>query len=291
MMANSPQDAIRGQVGNMSMPSLQQVYSQTLNLVLGTAINLDFKSLVNQNKLENIQGIFADNSAGTSILEITAIATNTTFKIPPGYQGVMPLYMTADMALNISGAGTVPVTFLNFPTPAAVWPATAGSSSNTYTGDDLNTRDSNIAAHTVAGGIQTMQRVLGGGDAPKYLRQGSAFHGTLTANGTTTIVTGAPTFFLTSARVYVSGNAAFTAPTNLVVTLAGSVSGTIAAASLYGVATVPLVTTVGYTMIDISGVDFVGSASGENLTLTVAGANFASGLIDYTIGAGTTADI
>lgn len=112
-----------GAVSTFSMPTLQQVYSQIFTLTSGQTVNLDFKPLVNQHKVSSIQGVYIDNSLGTATFTLLVVATLQLISIPAGYQGIMPLYMTADNVVQLTGNGTVPVIFNNFPTPAAVWKA------------------------------------------------------------------------------------------------------------------------------------------------------------------------
>ena len=122
-MTNNVNDTLIGGVSNFTMPTVQQTYSQTFTLTTGTNVIIDFKTPVNQNKINSIQGVYIDNSAGTTACVVQANATNQRVSIPAGYQGIMPFYMTADNVVTISGNGSVPIIFNNFPTPAAVWKA------------------------------------------------------------------------------------------------------------------------------------------------------------------------
>lgn len=122
-MSNNVNDTIIGGVSNFLMGKLQQVYSQVFALTPGTTVVLDFKSLVNQNKIDSIQGVYIDNSAGSAPFVLTVVATLQNVPIPAGFMGIMPLYVTADNVVQLTGNGNVTVIFNNFPTPAAVWSA------------------------------------------------------------------------------------------------------------------------------------------------------------------------
>lgn len=122
-MSNNVNDTLIGGVSNFTMPILQQVYSQVFVLASGTTLSLDFKPLVNQNKIGSIQGVYIDNSAGSVPATLLVVATLQMISIPAGFQGIMPLYITADNVVQLTGNGNVTVIFNNFPTPAAVWKA------------------------------------------------------------------------------------------------------------------------------------------------------------------------
>lgn len=113
-------------VSNGNPPPSPQANAFQLVLISGAAQALDLKPLANLHRIKNIQGIFVDNSAGSSAVSIST-AAGQNFIVPTSYQGVMPLYLSADQVLTISGDGNVNFVLLNFPTPASVWPtATTG---------------------------------------------------------------------------------------------------------------------------------------------------------------------
>lgn len=120
-------------VNTGTKPVISQVYSFPLTLVGGSITSFDLKPLANNHRIQNVQGIFVDNSAGTIPLTVTT-AAGQIFKIPAGYQGVMPIYLSPDNVITFAGTGTVNVTLLNFPTPAAVWNATTSGSVVTISG-------------------------------------------------------------------------------------------------------------------------------------------------------------
>lgn len=123
MTQNAQGNSIGG-VSNFQISGSPEVYSQLYNLVPGTALELDFKPLVNQRKVSRIQGVFIDNTDGAAEVVLTVTATLQRLSCPIGFQMIMPLYMTADMVVTVSGDGLIPIIFNNFPTPAAVWSAT-----------------------------------------------------------------------------------------------------------------------------------------------------------------------
>src|ERR1700749_812468 len=116
-MANSIYNIQPFQVSTMETPSTSQVYSTLLNLDMSspTAV-IDLKSLANLHRVGNVQGIWMENSAGTTSLSVT-MASLQTFTIPAGWQGLAPIYLSADNVLTFTGQGLVGIVLINVPTP------------------------------------------------------------------------------------------------------------------------------------------------------------------------------
>jgi hypothetical protein len=136
-------EATGNQTSNGIVPKVGRVYSFSLALSANTSAPVDLKPLANLHRIDNVQGVFIANSAGTAQLQVSTSA-GATLKIPAQYQGVMPLYLSADNVLTFSGAGTVTVTLLNFPTPAMVWP-TEGSGTVQVSGT-VSVQDAQVEA-------------------------------------------------------------------------------------------------------------------------------------------------
>lgn len=126
-------NASKNQVPNGITPKVANVYSFPITLIANAAQVIDLKTLANLNRISNVQGIFIDNSANGTSFSVQTTA-GQRLQIPAGYQGVMPLYLSQDGTLTLNGGGTVQLTLLNFPTPAAVWPATSSSTIVTISG-------------------------------------------------------------------------------------------------------------------------------------------------------------
>lgn len=289
-MTNSVMNMIRQIVSNMSMPQAQNSWGQTLNLVGGVPVTLDFKTLANQNSIQNIQGLWVDNSAGTAACVVSVPATLQNFTVPAGYQGVTPLYVSPDLVIIFSGTGAVPVVFTNFPTPVGVWPAnTAASGAFTFTGGNLNTRDVNIAAAVDGGAIDTVQKLYTGGDTQVHHRSGNVISGTTAAAGTTVILAGAPSVFLSSAHVSISGGAQVAAPGLVNVRLFFGTSGlTIFNKNVFLGNAAPGVDQAPFQLFSLSNLDYLGALAADNLSITL-GTALTVGNLEWTVGAGTTA--
>jgi len=290
MALNNISNLIRQTVSNMLMPQKSNIWGMTLALTGGVPISLDFKTLANQNTVDNIQGIWIDNSAGTAALVLSVPASLQNFTVPIGYQGVAPLYVTPDLVINFTGAGNVPVTFLNFPTPVGVWPAnTAASGAFTFTGGNLNTRDTTIASLAEAGGLDVIEKLYASGDTPVHHRSGNPISGNITAAGTTVLLAGAPSVFLSSADVSISGGAQIAVAGLVNVRLFFGTSGlTIFNKNIFLGAAAPGVDQGPFTLFRLSNLDYLGALAGDNLSITL-GTALTVGSLEYTLGAGTTA--
>jgi len=107
-------------VGNN--PQVPQVYTFPVVLLSGATLDIDLKPLANTHRMQNVQGVFLDNSLGSTALALTTTA-GQNIVIPAGGQAVMPLYLSAIGTITLTGTGEVNITLLNFPTPACVWGA------------------------------------------------------------------------------------------------------------------------------------------------------------------------
>jgi hypothetical protein len=123
---NSIYESVGRQVSNGITPKISNMYSFPLTLVAGAVLELDLKPLFNLHRIQNPQGIFIDNSEGTDTCTFST-SGGPTVSIAAGWQALLPLYMSADGVFNVSGDGSVDITLLNFPTPAAVWPSNSAA--------------------------------------------------------------------------------------------------------------------------------------------------------------------
>jgi hypothetical protein len=120
-------------VSNGITPKSPNVYSFQIVLVANTPQVFDLKSLANLHRIENVQGIFIDNSGASNGAVTVKMTSGQIFTIPGTYQALMPLYLSGDQTITMSGSGTLNFCLINFPTPAAVWPS-AGTAVAQITG-------------------------------------------------------------------------------------------------------------------------------------------------------------
>lgn len=279
-----------GQTSNMTMTGSQKVFSNILQLSAGVPQSFDFKSLANKHQIDNIQGVWIDNSQGQTPFSLTVNATFQVFTVPAGYQGVAPLYVTPDLVCTLAGSGQVAVVFQNFPTPAAVWPASGPvplpPGGFTFSGNSLETLDTGLAAKTEAGGLKAVEMLLSPGDVPIHARAGQPIFGSTIASGAVILAaSGVLRPFVTDFNIQVSANAvpiggagAFTAA----LTFVGS--GLIVwEGQIWLNAAPPHVTN---TVISRTGLNYLG-APGDSLQLTF-GPLFSAGVLFYNVGCGMT---
>ncbi len=209
------------------------------------------------------------------------MASLQTFTIPAGYQGLAPVYLSADNVLTFSGQGQVGIVLINVPTPVAVWPASSTAAGTTQQVADaiLNGQVETPGSFT-NGGLSTMEKVLGPLDTIQHVRAGSAHAGTLATASTVAVITGAPGSFVTGIDIYVQGGSTGAAATTI--TVAFSTVGTILTRQI------PLSVTAlaGSQLVSLTGLQLLGPA--DNVTITSSAA-FTAGGIAYTIFGGTTA--
>lgn len=113
-----------------------------LTLVGGIAQRVDFRAQQYSLRLQDVQTIKIDNSAGSASFSVDC-PNGDNITIPAGWQGVFPCYVpNSNPVFVFSGTGTVKITFMNFQQPLATWGATASFS---YNGNSLNVYDATLA--------------------------------------------------------------------------------------------------------------------------------------------------
>lgn len=101
-----------------------------LDFSLDTQFTLDLQNLIQRNFISMVQGVFLDNSANGSQLEVKFAGTGQSIKIAPNRQGYrIVLCPNPVNSIAFSSTGGVPVTviLLNFPVTNSDWPAITGA--------------------------------------------------------------------------------------------------------------------------------------------------------------------
>jgi hypothetical protein len=107
-----------------------------VSLTAGQPIALDLKPLANLQRAFDFKSIFIDNSAGTSGVSVSMKAMGTVI-IPPAYQAIIPIFMSADNVLTFAGAGTVNFTLVDRDVHLGVW-NTAGGGGSANLGNNVD---------------------------------------------------------------------------------------------------------------------------------------------------------
>ena len=282
MSASNPSvNAVSVAVG--AVAKQPRIYEFSLTLVTNTPQSFDLRPLQYLNRIKEVQGIFVDNSAGTSPCSISAGGAAPLI-VPGGYQGMLPLYLSDNAVLLISGAGLVNFVLTNFSVPAAVWIANGASAD--VIGGLLQVQDAAIEALIANGALNVSNVGYGTADALVHKRFGSPFAGSLTAAATAAIITGAPSVFLTNIDVTLSPDATLASAGILTITGALAIS---AVNVFVRKIWVPATAADGNptTICHIDNLNIVGALSGDNFDLTLSVA-LLTGSVEYTIVGGTT---
>lgn len=115
--------------GSRAMP-------QTLDFSLENPININLSDEVRNSKIEFVQAIFVDNSKNPNSINCSCKTTGQNVNIPAGWQGFIPVLASSDQpkfTFSTVGTLTVPVFYLSFPCPLALWPTGSGSTGYDYT--------------------------------------------------------------------------------------------------------------------------------------------------------------
>lgn len=88
---------------------------------------LDGSQIVQQGKIEYLQGVFIDNSSNNNPLSLTMSTTNQTIICPPKSQGYFAIMVPDPPQIvaktTIVNGLVIPMFFYNVPIQAAVWSA------------------------------------------------------------------------------------------------------------------------------------------------------------------------
>jgi len=141
-------------IGNSTLPPegpRAVPYTLDFSLTAGYTINVSdlLSSGPGKPGLSAIQGFYADNSASTTSLVITASTTQQKISVPASSQGYVPILSPTSGTITVQSAGGVVVylDIYNVPLPAILWNAAATFSfvSGGTANGALKTADMNIA--------------------------------------------------------------------------------------------------------------------------------------------------
>lgn len=110
-------------------------------------INLSFEQKTS--RLEYVQSIYIDNSLNPATITAVMKTTGQSISIPAGWQGYFPVLASVDepkISFSTTGTPLVPVFFLSFPLPLAIWPASTLANAVTITGNPATDGSTTITA-------------------------------------------------------------------------------------------------------------------------------------------------
>lgn len=272
-------------VANGQRPTPSKIYSFSAVLTAGIVGTVDLRGLQNLNILQQVQGMFVDNSANNASATIE-IATGMSILVPGLSQGFFPIFVPPNAPVfNLTGNGTVTVTLTNFALPASVWGNV--SLGNVFSGSPLAVKDAALEACIAAAvsALQTTPLYLSGGDAwiPQRLGSMAAF-AAVSAAGTTILIAGSPSAFVTGIYASLTPNATLAAAGNLTVTLRSTSIASIAQRTIY----VPAAgANLEKLVFDLSSINVVPGAT-DSIEIVLSAA-LTAGSLETTIYGGTTA--
>lgn len=270
---------------NKGSPNLAKTYGFSLALVSGTIQSVDLRFFQNLNVLQEVQGIYLDNSANTTALTVT-IPSGQTIVIPPNGQAMMPVYVALTTPVfTFAGNGNVGIILNNFPTPASVW--VSSNQTIPVTGGLVQTQDVALDGIIINGALSTSGAMYGPGDVINHKRNGQAYTGSL-ANGTTTLIAGTPSCFVTDIDVAMDPQAVMASLTDVTIAFQFVTAGLI-------ITRTAQINTAGLTgnagpinIIKLSGASLLGAVTSDSLQVVVSGLALTAGAIRYTVLGGTT---
>jgi len=104
--------------------------SVPLDFSQSTVYTLDIQNLIQRSFITMVQGVFLDNSANGSTLEISFGSSGQNIKIAPnrqGYRIVLCPNPANQIVFTSTGGVSVTVILLNFPVTNSDWPAITGA--------------------------------------------------------------------------------------------------------------------------------------------------------------------
>lgn len=129
-----------------------------------TSITVNLKSAIDDDILEFVQAVYIDNSNSATPFTIQSRISNAFYSIPPGAQAYLPIVApnTASFTTSSTGGVVVPIQFLSYPVPTAVWNSGgAGSSSFVLGAVTINGSQGVDGSGTITTG-GTAQSLFGG---------------------------------------------------------------------------------------------------------------------------------
>ena len=279
-----------GQSNGLSVGASAQratTYSFTTTLVPGTTQTIDLRALQNINVVQDVQGIHIDNSLNASAVYVVS-ATGQTLTCPPYSWGQAPFYCPpGSPVFTMTGNGTISVALNNFPTPLNFVSAT-NQAPIPVVGGYAQTQDITLASSLQNGLINMSPASYGNGDSKIHNHVGIAYQGTLTVGTPVTVASGTTgsAAFINAVKVWMDANAAAATAGTIEITVAFANAGTIAQTVGYVGTSAPTGNVPPVVLLDLSGLNLLGTNTGDSLTISATGTSLTTGSLRYTAIAG-----
>jgi len=262
-----------------------------LNLTANPSQSFDFLLAQEQTRISMVQCIWVDNRQNTVPLQIAWDGVGMVTRIPARYQGFVPVLVLNPPKFTVTCPGGVAaqMTLLNVPMPAFLW-ATENVIPTYDSNGNLLVSDALLDAAISGSKVQVANSVRGNSDVqqPEFCSD-KWFTGTRAAAGVTTIMTGAPGFYVTHFELGFTGNATLAAAASVVVDIRDN-GVAIAQQDVFLPATgaafaLPLIRIMGSEHLN-----YISPNNAANLQVNL-GTALSAGALWWRIGAGITATI
>lgn len=262
-----------------------------LNLTANPSQTFDFLLAQEQTRISMVQCIWVDNRLNTVPLEIVWNGLGMVTRIPARYQGFVSVLVLnpPKFTVNCAGGTTAQLTLLNVPMPAFLW-ATENVIPNYDANGNLLVSDALLDGAISGNRVQVANGVRGNNDVtqPEFLAD-RLLTGTRAAAGQTTIITGAPGFFMTAFELGFTGNATIAAAANVVVDIRdGGVA--IAQQDVFLPATGAPFALPNFTVMRFDRIGYISPNNASNLQVNL-GTALTAGALWWRIACGITAVI
>lgn len=261
-----------------------------LDFSLQQSFTIDLTQSARLKQIDIIQGVFFDNSLNTTPLTIVTKTTNQNLSCPGSSQGYLPLFAgdTPIFTVTCQGGHRATIFFNNIPLPAAVWPATGSPLFNAS--GAMIVSDAVLDAAVNANVLSVLLNGTGNNNVTKpFFVADELFTGSSSTTSAQTVITGAPSFFITDVQVAVSGGATLGAAGELTITLKDDAT-TIAQGIAFINNAVPATSLAPLRLIDLPNLQYNSKGSAKLLTLT-ASAVLTAGKFYWNIGGGVCTNI
>lgn len=262
----------------------------SLNFALQQSFNVDLTLAQQTAQMRSVQAVWYDNSQNATPVTILSQGTQQNLILPGHSQGCLPIFQTVPSKFTVTctGGAAVLLQFINVPLPACVWPTTAEPSFTTL--GYLQTSDVALDAIITSNSLAVTMNGTGNNNVLKpFFIADELFSGSVTAAGNSVVTTGAPSYFITEAHVYISADASLAAAGELTVQLRDN-----ATVIATGIALLPNAggtAPIGpYELIELENIQFNSKASTVALNLNLSAA-LTGGHVYYNIAGGLCSNI
>ena len=199
-----------------------------LDFSANQAYGLNLTQQVLTKKISTIQSIYFDNSQNGGMVEIFFDQNSQQLRLPPYMQGYIPVLVPTSPNITfqcLNGTGNFYCALTNVPIDAVIWNSQGQTFNFDNSGNILVSDPILDGLVTGNNALQVEPQLLGNNDTPYIDMLGTrVFSQQVTASGSITILTGAPSFFIKEISISISNDATHAAGVNMVVTLADGVN-------------------------------------------------------------------